>query len=380
MLNKIINILTPRHYRYIIIGFLTFTVNLGIANVIFSMEYFQNSELNKNLGNILAAEFALLFSYPFHKRFTWLEGWENFWSKLIYFHIVSLGGFLVRALVFFLLGLIPLSWPIATSFSVACTILFNFAFFDNYVFKSKLENTLENKEVYSHSGAGIATLETIEEARTYNLWIASKIEDYLGEKNLELGAGTGTIANLISENFPVELFELSEANQYILKERFDLNTNIKSIHGDYLNNEQWNQYDCVYSSNVLEHIEDDVKFVEHGLRLLRKGGFFVAIVPAMQILYSDFDRSIGHQRRYGSFDKVRWDQFISKDINYKYLEFSYFNPIGFFGWFVKMKLLKKKNIEKRDAMIMNSLIPFIAWMDYLPLPFGQSVLIVIKKL
>ena len=115
------------------------------------------------------------------------------------------------------------------------------------------------------------------------------------------------------------------------------------------------------------------------MRLLKKGGFFAAVVPAMPLLYSRFDSKIGHFRRYSGLDKSKWEENISKDLSIKWISYKYFNPIGAFGWFVKMKLMGQSTIKKQDAMIMNSLIPFIAWLDYLPLPFGQSIFILIKK-
>ncbi|MCM8819720.1 MAG: hypothetical protein NC925_02880 [Candidatus Omnitrophica bacterium] len=101
----------------------------------------------------------------------------------------------------------------------------------------------------------------------------------------------------------------------------------------------------------------------------------------MMFLYSNFDKKIGHYRRYNKKDKVRIVNYLTeKGMNVKSIKFDYFNPVGALGWFVKMKVLKMDKIAKKDAMIMNSIIPFIGWLDYLPFGFGQSMLIVIKKM
>jgi len=50
--------------------------------------------------------------------------------------------------------------------------------------------------------------------------------------------------------------------------------------------------------NVLEHIEDDVAALDSMRRLVRVGGYVAVIVPAFEIGMSDFDRRIGHFRRY----------------------------------------------------------------------------------
>jgi hypothetical protein len=49
---------------------------------------------------------------------------------------------------------------------------------------------------------------------------------------------------------------------------------------------------------VLEHIEDEVRQIETASRLLRPGGHIAILAPAHQWLYSEFDLSIGHLRRY----------------------------------------------------------------------------------
>jgi putative flippase GtrA/SAM-dependent methyltransferase len=380
MLTRLFSIFEGKHYRYLLVGVLVFIINTFVARLIFSYHYFNGDYWKQNLGNLLALEVALLISYPLHKFITWLEGWDHFFSKLIHFHLVSVFAISIRILIFALLIKIGFGWFLATLLSVGCVVLINFAGFDRFVFSREKEIFIENQLGYSLEGQGVETLETIEEATSYNRWIAGKISDFLGVKNLELGAGTGTIAAITSEIFPLELFDLSEHNQNILKNRFLNHPNVKTIGKDILSNVKWDSYDCVYSSNVMEHIEDDTLIVNHSLRLLKKGGFFIAIVPALPILYSAFDKKIGHFRRYSKRDIKRWHDSLNKDFQVRWIKSSYFNPIGALGWFVKMKILGQTRIYKQDAMIINSLIPFIGWLDYLPLPFGQSMLIVIKKL
>ena len=57
-------------------------------------------------------------------------------------------------------------------------------------------------------------------------------------------------------------------------------------------------FDTVIYIDVLEHIEDDRGELEAAFALLRPGGRIVVLSPAYQFLYSEFDRAIGHFRRY----------------------------------------------------------------------------------
>jgi len=58
------------------------------------------------------------------------------------------------------------------------------------------------------------------------------------------------------------------------------------------------RYDYVLLFDVLEHIEPTPPFVEAVTRLLRPGGRLVVNVPALQLLFSQYDTAAGHFRRY----------------------------------------------------------------------------------
>jgi SAM-dependent methyltransferase len=57
-------------------------------------------------------------------------------------------------------------------------------------------------------------------------------------------------------------------------------------------------FDAVLYLDVLEHIEDDRREVARAASVLRPGGALVVLAPAWPWLMSEFDRAIGHYRRY----------------------------------------------------------------------------------
>jgi SAM-dependent methyltransferase len=57
-------------------------------------------------------------------------------------------------------------------------------------------------------------------------------------------------------------------------------------------------FDCILYIDVLEHIKQDRLQIENAAKLMRPGGHMVVLSPAHQWLFSEFDRSIGHLRRY----------------------------------------------------------------------------------
>jgi len=56
--------------------------------------------------------------------------------------------------------------------------------------------------------------------------------------------------------------------------------------------------DSIGAFDVLEHLENPNQLLTEIHRVLRPGGIFICSVPAYQWLFSDFDISIGHYRRY----------------------------------------------------------------------------------
>ena len=58
------------------------------------------------------------------------------------------------------------------------------------------------------------------------------------------------------------------------------------------------QFDSILYIDVLEHIDDDKSELAKAARLLRRGGNVVVLAPALESLFSPFDRAIGHYRRY----------------------------------------------------------------------------------
>jgi protein-L-isoaspartate O-methyltransferase len=58
------------------------------------------------------------------------------------------------------------------------------------------------------------------------------------------------------------------------------------------------QFDALLYIDVLEHIEQDKEELARAANLLKKGGRLIVLSPAHQWLFTAFDQSIGHFRRY----------------------------------------------------------------------------------
>ena len=150
----------------------------------------------------------------------------------------------------------------------------------------------------SQGYTGTDNLEVMREAVNYNRALLDlvKAQARKSDRMLDFGAGTGTYATaLAAEGYAVECVEPDPAQRTAIA-----GAGLR-VHGD-LAAIPAASVDCVYTLNVLEHIEDDLATIRAlGERLVR-GGRLVVYVPAFQVLYTSMDRKVGHVRRYRRTD------------------------------------------------------------------------------
>jgi hypothetical protein len=98
-------------------------------------------------------------------------------------------------------------------------------------------------------------------------------------------------------------------------------------------------------------------------------------VPFNQRLYSEFDRQIGHYRRYqpGELEgKMRRAGFqIERQF--------YFNKAGVWAWWLGNKLSGQRTITPWQLRIYNSLTPLFRLIDRLVPMSGLSTIVVARK-
>ena len=233
-----------------------------------------------------------------------------------------------------------------------------------------------SREAYDSDGAGTRTLELLEGAERYNRWLFSWLRPQLGAINCELGAGHGTLTRLALEQHQVLATEPSSVGRGELLRRFAEHPRFLGAEPDLFALDDTRTFDCVYSANVLEHIADDVQVLARASQLLKPGGRFVAVVPALSCLYSRFDALIGHRRRYGHADRVRLETALERErIPLALTKFSYKNPVGGVGWFFQMRLLRRSTLGTEQVALAERLVPWLEKLDRFELPFGQSLVL-----
>ncbi|KKQ52598.1 MAG: Methyltransferase type 12 [Candidatus Woesebacteria bacterium GW2011_GWA1_39_21b] len=219
------------------------------------------------------------------------------------------------------------------------------------------------------------TLEVMKEARWYNQWLFKMIKPYLGKDILEVGAGTGNFTRLLSKIGKVSVIDIEERYIKYLKK----NKNISSGIGDIEEGQYFFRnglFDSIVCLNVLEHISDDLKALKNSQKLLKEGGTLVLLVPAHKILFSNFDKTLGHFRRYTTGELTH----KLKSAGFTVITNRYLNWWAAIGWFVFLRLTGWRKIPKSEVGIFNYLGRLFLWPEkFIKFPFGLSVLVVAKK-
>lgn len=217
------------------------------------------------------------------------------------------------------------------------------------------------------------------------------IKPHLGRDILEIGAGPGRIARLLlQDGLSYNHYVISEPSNHFfkqLKQRVGNQENITLAQGETSDLVKLypKAFDTIFSVHVLEHVEHDRRFVEECLAMLKPGGKLITLVPALQFLYSDLDRNIGHYRRY---DK-KMVRGLIQGLNVNVEKLYYTNFLAIFASLIFFKMRKidyqksashKKKFIFLEKIYSKYFIPVIDLMErYLPVPIGLNLTFVLRK-
>ena len=186
----------------------------------------------------------------------------------------------------------------------------------------------KNELVYSEQSLQKYTDEIVKE-------LLKGYQPKAGEKILDFGAGTGQLAKIVEE-----ITGISPTCMEIDKQLIDMLETRGFLTVNTFTQLEPSTIDFVYSSNVLEHIENDTQTLQDIHTALVPGGTISIFVPALPLLYSDFDRKVGHFRRY---TRKEIELKLSA-ANFQVVELKYFDFFGIFAWlWMKAFPLHQKN-------------------------------------
>lgn len=161
-------------------------------------------------------------------------------------------------------------------------------------------NTTESPSVRDYVGS---ELELFAAAVNWKAYVYAQVAPFLGARVLEVGAGIGTTTRALCRGRHERWICLEpdpEQTQRIADSiaQGSLPSVCEARQGVLGETATSPEFDSVLYMDVLEHIEDDRRQLELAAESLVPGGHLVVLAPAHQALYSEFDRGVGHYRRY----------------------------------------------------------------------------------
>lgn len=205
-----------------------------------------------------------------------------------------------------------------------------------------------------------------------------------GDVLLDCGAGTGRFALEMQDHCSVLVLDDHEEALRLLRARFRPEQ-VLSLSGDQVPLPD-RSLDYVTALDVLEHVPDDAAVVRGFHRLLRPGGLAVVTVPASMALWSDWDVSLHHFRRYhraqlrALFPEREWEL-----VHVNYTNVVAFPAVWLLrrwrGWFPAQGAAERAEDRLPHPFVNRLLRQLFVRLAFwrVPFPFGVSLLLVARK-
>lgn len=223
-------------------------------------------------------------------------------------------------------------------------------------------------------------LELFENAHIWKQYWFDTIYSYTGASILDVGAGTGSTAKLFSNKNLTRYLavEPDKENIKILREKIEtgvLNNAVQSKIGNIGALEEDDFFDTILYIDVLEHIQDDASELESASRHLRPGGRIIVLSPAHQWLYSPFDESVGHFRRYNKESLLR-----AKPSKLSVERMIYIDSVGILASAANRMILRNKNPNMGQIKLWNDyMVPVSKYLDkYTRYILGKTIVGIFK--
>lgn len=228
-------------------------------------------------------------------------------------------------------------------------------------------------------------LEAMSFAINYHKWILDELKPFIGQHVVEVGAGTGSFSELLLELKPQSLALVEPSEMFFSLEKNIANrtgeTDLSLYHTVFTDAAGTiaakQRPDTVIYVNVLEHIEDDEHELKAVFDTLADGGHCLIFVPALMSLYGEFDRKVGHFRRYS---KKELEQ-KCRAAGFSIVRSFFFDIAGVLPWYVKYRMLNSDSLGSQAVTAYDNLVvPIMRRIEpVIGVPIGKNLLAVLRK-
>jgi glycosyltransferase involved in cell wall biosynthesis len=232
--------------------------------------------------------------------------------------------------------------------------------------------------IFTEDESGGEILERLNRAPRFTAWMADVVRPFLGQRVLEIGAGTG---NMSLRLMPRELYWATDVNSHYLDYLFTLRATrpyMRVAHTNAMEQESYprgQSFDTVVCLNVIEHVEDDLQALRNVRDSLEEGGRAIILVPYGPGLYGSLDEVLGHFRRYTKEQLVA----VARKAGFRVEQVLKFNRPGMPAWWLNGRILHRRTFGLGQIRLLNLLTPLFRLMDsWLPLP-PLSIIGILRK-
>lgn len=207
---------------------------------------------------------------------------------------------------------------------------------------------MPNSNLDGFDYSGRETLADLTQANNYNSHLVSLIQaEYSdGDRVLDFGAGNGHFLGLISTK-PAEFLAIEPDPKLV--ELISQRGVAKTTSSDDISD---GSLSFIYSLNVLEHIEDDSQTLKSFWNWLEPGGGILIYVPALPHLYSKFDASIGHYRRYTKKELAS----KARAAGFEVERIRFMDPVGYFVALVYRLLINNGKVSSGQLVFFDRIL------------------------
>jgi len=233
-------------------------------------------------------------------------------------------------------------------------------------------------KIYKEDEYGGEILARLNRAPRFTRWMADVIRPYVGDRVLEVGAGT---ANMSVNLMPRSVYWATDVNPHYLEYLTTLRATRPYLRVAYTNAEEKDSFptdqsfDTVVCLNVVEHVKDDVAALRNIRDALSDEGRAIILVPCGPSLYGTLDEVLGHYRRYTTEQLVS----VAIQAGFRVEEMLKFNRAGVPAWWLNGRILRRKTFGLGQIRLLNLLTPIFRLVDsWAPLP-PLSIIAILRK-
>jgi SAM-dependent methyltransferase len=224
-------------------------------------------------------------------------------------------------------------------------------------------------------------LDLFEEATAWKKYYGHFLKPYLKNEVLEVGAGIGGTTIMICDGSQKKWICLEPDPQLYarLEEKIkdkQLPVCCESLKGTTADLPKSEKFSAIMYIDVIEHIEDDGEELSRAVTLLEEKGFLIVLVPAHQFLYNEFDKAIGHYRRYNKKSLL-----AAGPGELMLREIKYLDSCGLIASLMNKYFLKQKYPTKKQISFWNNfIVPLSKPVDFiLNYHVGKTVVAIWQK-